>query len=272
MPDSKQFTVMLGKLKERYEQLTLKNTDVTIVFDRGNNSLDNIDLLDDEDFPLFYVGGLKRNQCADLFEIPKSAFKKLMGSGLAEVTVYRTTKKVYERNMTLVVTHNQKLANGQMQSISINIEKTTKSLSDLQRKLSNRAENIVTKGKKPTKTSVEKQVLDILKTEYMKDVFDFEMTVYNGVPFFKYNFNGDRLENIKETILGKTVLFTTRHNWSNEEIVGAYRSAWHIEHSFRQLKDTEHLTVRPLFHWTDQKIKIHIFYCVLAFRLCCLLK
>ena len=38
------------------------------------------------------------------------------------------------------------------------------------------------------------------------------------------------------------------------------------------MKDTDHLTLRPLFHWTDQKIKVHIFYCVLAYRLCCLLK
>ena len=35
-----------------------------------------------------------------------------------------------------------------------------------------------------------------------------------------------------------------------------------------QMKDTKHLTVRPLFHWTDQKIKIHLFTCVLAYRMC----
>ena len=40
---------------------------------------------------------------------------------------------------------------------------------------------------------------------------------------------------------------------------------------FRQLKDVDYLSVRPIFHWTDQKIKIHIFFCVLAYRLCCIL-
>ena len=80
------------------------------------------------------------------------------------------------------------------------------------------------------------------------------------------------MEHLENTVLGKTVLFTNRHNWTTEEILASYRSAWHIEHAFRQMKDTDHLTVRPLFHWTDQKIKVHIFYCVLAYRLCCLLK
>ena len=38
------------------------------------------------------------------------------------------------------------------------------------------------------------------------------------------------------------------------------------------MKDTEFLTVRPIFHWTDQRIAVHIFICVLACRLCSLLR
>jgi transposase len=38
------------------------------------------------------------------------------------------------------------------------------------------------------------------------------------------------------------------------------------------MKDTSHLSVRPLFHWKDERIKVHIFICVLAFRLCSLLR
>ena len=37
------------------------------------------------------------------------------------------------------------------------------------------------------------------------------------------------------------------------------------------MKNTKHLTERPIFHWTDEKIRVHIFYCVLAYRLCSLL-
>jgi transposase len=45
-----------------------------------------------------------------------------------------------------------------------------------------------------------------------------------------------------------------------------------MESSFRQLKDTDHLTVRPIFHWTDNRIRVHIFICVLGYRMCCLLR
>lgn len=36
-------------------------------------------------------------------------------------------------------------------------------------------------------------------------------------------------------------------------------------------KNVNHLGFRPIYHWTDQKIKVHAFYCVLALRLCSLL-
>jgi len=37
------------------------------------------------------------------------------------------------------------------------------------------------------------------------------------------------------------------------------------------MKNPNHLAVRPIFHWTDEKIRVHIFSCVLAYRLCTLL-
>jgi transposase len=272
MPDSKQFSVMLNKLKARYEQIANQKTDITIIFDRGNNSQDNIDLLEQEQFPLYYVGGLKRNQCSDLFAIDKTQFLPLSGKNLEKVTAFRTMKNIYQRDMTVVVAYNQNLADGQMQGILSNIEKTHQILLEIQIKLLNRACNKVTKGRTPTIASIEKQVKSALKTEFMEDIFDFEITAINEIPSLKFNLNEENLDNLKKTILAKTVLFTNRHNWTTEEIVASYRSAWHIEHTFRQMKDSDHLTVRPLFHWTDQKIKIHIFYCVLAYRLCCLLK
>ena len=34
----------------------------------------------------------------------------------------------------------------------------------------------------------------------------------------------------------------------------------------------QHLSLRPQRHWTDQKIRVHVFYCVLALMLCGLLR
>src|SRR5438067_632322 len=77
---------------------------------------------------------------------------------------------------------------------------------------------------------------------------------------------------LRATLLGKTLLFTDRSDWTDEQIVLAYRAQHHVEADFRRLKDPHYLTFRPAFHWTDQKLKVHAFYCVLALLLLNLLR
>ena len=38
------------------------------------------------------------------------------------------------------------------------------------------------------------------------------------------------------------------------------------------MKDPHHISLRPQHHWTDQKIEVHVFCCVLALMLCSLLR
>ena len=48
------------------------------------------------------------------------------------------------------------------------------------------------------------------------------------------------------------------------EVVAGYRSQNDVESGFRQLKDPHVVGFSPMFHWTDPKIRVHVFYCVLA--------
>ena len=65
-------------------------------------------------------------------------------------------------------------------------------------------------------------------------------------------------------MFGKRILFTNRTAWSTAEVVAAYRSQAGVESGFRQLKDPHVVSFSPLHHWTDSKIRVHVFYCVLA--------
>jgi len=61
-------------------------------------------------------------------------------------------------------------------------------------------------------------------------------------------------------------------NWSDEQIVLAYRAQHHVEADFRCLKNPYYLSFRPTFHWTDQKLRVHACYCVLALMILNLLR
>ena len=269
--DAKEFTVMMEKLKDRYEALTNRSADVTVVFDRGNNSEHNIDFLEAGEFKLHYVGGLKKNQAQELYHIDRSEYAPLGSPELEGESACRREMEVYGRKVVVVIVYNPELERGQMQGILINRESANSKMSELQQKLARRAAGEITKGKKPTIGSVTNAVEKILNADYMEDIFRYEITNIGGNIHLFFELSDERLEDVRREYLGKTVLFTDRNDFTNEQIVIAYRSAWHVEAAFKQMKNTKHLTVRPIFHWTDEKIRVHIFTCVLAYRLCSLL-
>jgi transposase len=273
--NAEQLKQIICRLKKRYETITGKTADITLVFDRGNNSEKNIELLSQDEISFSYVGGLRLNQCKELLDVPKEAYKQLAGMEFGEATAFRTKATVYNKEMTVLLINNPELMQGQWKEIRINIEKCVHRLDTLKEQLSKRSSGKITKGKKPTEKSVKKQIstiLSSLSSECMKEVFEITLVCNDGIPEITYNLNEDNLEIIREKWLGKTALFTDKHHWTNEQIAGAYKSAWHVEHAFRQMKSTEHLSVRPNWYWQDHKVKVHIFFCFLAYRLCCILK
>jgi len=64
---------------------------------------------------------------------------------------------------------------------------------------------------------------------------------------------------------GYYAIQTSERNLTPKDILEAYHNLWKIEESFRIMKTT--LEVRPVFHWTEPRIKGHFVICFLAFLL-----
>jgi transposase len=76
----------------------------------------------------------------------------------------------------------------------------------------------------------------------------------------------------KERTLGKIILFADREDWTSEKIMRAYNDKYLVEENFRFLKDRHYLRFEPVYHWTDQKIRVHALMCVLGLLLVKLLQ
>jgi hypothetical protein len=179
---------------------------------------------------------------------------------------------VYGKDLTVVVTFNPELYKAQMDGILANIASCKKALSTLNEKLSNRRAGVVKKGRTPTVESVEKSINDILSAEHMQEIFSYAVSGDPGdTPCMVFSFKEDLWDALRERVLGKSILFTDRSDWTTAQIVGAYRSQYHVEEAFKQMKDTKYLTFKPIRHFTDAHIRVHAFYCVLSFMLASLL-
>ena len=60
---------------------------------------------------------------------------------------------------------------------------------------------------------------------------------------------------------------TNRSDWTEEQVVEAYGGQQQVEKVFRGLKDGNWLGWGPMYHWTDSKMRVHDFYCILGISL-----
>lgn len=124
------------------------------------------------------------------------------------------------------------------------------------------------KGPRPTGAKVKEKLKHILSAQHMESLFKVTLVELDGkLPFMHYSVNRQELDRITATRLGRTLLITNRQNWLPTEIISTYRDLANIEEAFKHMKNRDYLRWQPAFHWTDQKIKVHTLYCVLALLL-----
>jgi transposase len=268
--DSVTFHNVAEELLQRCRSLAQEVRDITLVFDKGNNSEDNLKILDKSS--LHWIGSLVPTQHPDLLALPRRAMRRLDRAQLPAVWAYRTHKVVFGVKRTIVVTFNQKLFQAQTRTLSREIRKRQRKLAKLQVALQRRRP--ADRGKKPTVKGAEKKVKEILRGRHMADLFTAHVwKTRQGLPRLSFRFRSSAYQQLRSTLLGKTILFTDHSDdWSEEQIVLGYRAQHHVESDFRHLKNPYYLSFRPTFHWTDQKLRVHAFYCVLALMMLNLLR
>ena len=194
--------------------------------------------------------------------------RRLENEQLPDVWSYRAVQEVFGIQRTVLCTFNQSLFDAQYETLVREIGKRQQKLTELQDRL-----NASARGKKPTMDGTEKIVKSILRGRHMKDLFTVQLEkLANGLPKLSFEFRQDTWKELQATLLGKTILFTDRSDWTDEQIVLGYRSQYHVEDAFRCMKNPHFLTFRPTFHWTDQKLRVHAFYCVLALMILSILR
>ena len=263
--DAKQFKKVIARFHEAYQTRGAVSGGMTIVLDKGNNSKDNFKIFAPGS-NLHFVGSVKVDDHKDLSLVSNKdgRFEKLTNPKLEEVKAFRVKKKIYDIEMTVVVSHNNNLYSSQIQSINNEIDKCMGKLQRIMGRLQERRAGIITKGKKPTVDSVKKNVASILTGQYMKRLIDTEVEAADNLPELTYWLNTDEYKKLADTYLGKNIIITDNHLWKTEDIILTYRSQYIIEDIFKQMKDRKTGTWWPLFHWTDQMIHVHGFYCSLT--------
>jgi transposase len=204
--------------------------------------------------------------------VEKELYSPLDGDSFGGTSAFRRRKEIYGRELTVIITDNPKLRKSQIDGVNDNILKCEKELFALQDNIKQREAGKIVKGRQRTALSVQNNVRQILSAEHMKKIFAINIFNIGDKVALTYNLDNDKYNDLIDNYLGKSILYTNRHDWTTEKIVATYRSQYHVEDTFKQIKDIKHLSFMPVRHFTDRMILVHAFYCVLGYTLTSLLQ
>jgi len=262
MSDSTVFRQVVGRIKRRMNDLNMDLEKHTLVFDRGCNSKQNLALV--ARLKLHYVGALTPSQHVDLIQDAEANSVRI-SVGERTLSLYRDKRVIWGAERTVVVFISEKLRAGQLRGIYQALNKRKRVLGKIQRSLAN------PRAKRRTREQLAGTIDHLLRGQFMEDLLVYDLTERgDGLFSMTYRTNKEKLDQLEDK-LGFRILMTDRHAWDSEAIVAALHGQSTVEQAFKNIKNPYHLAVTPEFHWTDQKIRVHYFSCVLGYLLASLI-
>jgi transposase len=166
----------------------------------------------------------------------------------------------------VVITHSETFHLRQVRGFEQTLAKARHRLATLQARLARG------RTRRP-RQAVEAEITDILNPRWLSRVITWQLAGEEPASLrLRWRTDPAAKRRLAREVFGKRLLFTDRQDWPLAEVVAAYRSQADVEAGFRQLKDPKVVSFSPMFHWTDQKIRVHVFYCVLALAVAHLLR
>jgi len=259
--DSKLFPDSLSRIRERLVDLSVDLEELTVVYDKGNLSKSNQAMVDEA--PFGYVASLTPTHHAELVRIPVKRYRPLpKGSPLEGIPVLRLKREIWGAERTVVLFISEQLRKGQIRGLEQHLTKRLKALAQWKEQLAN------PRSGPRSEEAAAKRIDELLNGQFLRKVLRVEYDPkHHGAERLQYWIDEDEQLHLYTEVFGKRIVVTDRHDWSTEDILLAYRGQSQIEAVFRQCKDGEHFAVRPQYHWTDHKIHVHAFICLLALLL-----
>ena len=252
--DMRTFAEFLKPVRQRLRELTGQPEQLTLVFDAGASSKQNLESL------AHYVTAVRpSHHRALLSEAAGQLTEVLLSKGVA-VRAWRSQRVIAGKQREAVVVFSPQLYEGQLRGLHQSMARSYRELEEL--------------GQSPrlSAEAAKRKLEKIRSHQYLRSLLGYKITSdEQGVMRICVWSDWQEYQRLVTRYFGLRVLITDRAQWSTAQIIEAYRGQSKVEAAFRDLKDPRMLSTRPQFHWTDQKLHVHAFMCVTAYLLVTLL-
>ena len=266
--DVTQFQPMIEELARRYTAMLGgaggEGGEATVTFDAGQNSQPNFTRL--AELGLHFVGSVPPSDHPDLLARPATDRQVVPAYADERLSAFETTAMVLGQQRRVVLTHSPGLHTAQQAGFAQTLRKATAALTELTARLARG------RTRRPP-AKVQAEIDTICAPRWVARVIATELTGDTPATLrLAWRIDENAHAALEEEIFGKRILVTDHHAWPLAQIIDAYRSQEYLEAGFRQAKDPHVVSFAPIRHFTDHKIRVHLFTCVLALAIAHLMR
>lgn len=265
--DSKVFHRVIAELFSAMGDTAGEQSAMTLVFDKGMNSEDNIAVIDAHP-RMHFVTTYSTYYAEELIHIDLSKFQVVdseknrslhrRGREDDQLRAFRTAGEHWGQMRTVVVTYNPLTATKQRYGFEKKLLRLQDELFVMRSKVNKQLPHW--KSEKQIQTRYEDLCAEL---RLPADLYTFELYQKDGRLQMAFRKNHYRISRHIDRF-GKNIIITDNLEWSTDEIVRASLDRYVVENTFRQSKDDDLVSLMPVRHWTDSKIRCHIFSCIVA--------
>ena len=256
--DAVEFPEALARIVRMLDHNQIERQSVTLVFDKGTAALENTLRL--EQAGVGWISALPWNQAPA--ELRQRAVEALPLCSSDQPGVRAAAEKaiVHGKECLCVLKYSSSFAGEQLHSVTTDLSKILQSL----RRLSMQ---VARPGCRLKENQIRHKIERWLSRPFLEDLIRWQLDAEGGHWQLQFDFDPAAFQKLLAHRLGRTVLLTNRMDWTAEQVVAGYSGQQQIEQVFRGLKDGDWLGWGPMYHWTDSKIRVHAFYCMLGISL-----
>lgn len=250
--DAKVLRKAVDRIVTHLRSLNIDPHSITLVMDKGNNSEGNIGKILDQ---MHIVGSLKRDQVDEPMGVPLEEFEFLYTNKKGHVIRgWRTTKKVFGRDFTIIISHNEATEKRQKNTYS----RYKKRFLDGMKVLKEKYERPGGRGRKMSQAGAIREVRGLTCDNYQTALcYEVELEPRQ----LRYWIDEDKEAQLYRSF-GKNAIFTDLHGLDSAQIVRIYNSKYQLENDFKLLNDKLIIPLTPVYVRKDDSIRGHVFICI----------
>lgn len=256
--DAEEFPIALQRVVALLDRHGMARDTVTLVLDKGSAALANT--LELEQAGVGWISALPWNQAPEGLRERSVEELPALSSGQPGVRAAAERCIVHGKEYLCVVKYSAPFAGEQLHSLTTALSKALQSMRRLSVELGK-------PGGRFTEAGIRGKIARWLSGAFVSELVRYQLEKREGHWRLQFDFDNPAFERLLARRLGRTTLLTNRLDWTAEQVVAGYSGQQQIERVFRGLKDGDWLGWGPMHHWTDSKIRVHAFYCMLGISL-----